>query len=205
MPEFPQFVNGVAKLGLSAAAVTLSSTILKEQLIPFQIQWLGVAGSVVAACMIPIAFTERAWLGRAAVRRILLMAILVTLVGLIWSRAAYVVPSTQAGTTRNYLIGRTLSEEGLAARANCGQVIDDSTFINCAGTGLIPQLYGSSYRRAYILYIADYLTLLALFVLFIAPIDLRTLPVGTDGISEKPAERPESSGTDDGKFPQTTG
>jgi hypothetical protein len=173
MPKLVEFVNGLSKLGLSVAAAALSATVLKEELIPSPIEWLGAAGTVAAACMIPVIFAEKRWFARVAVRRTFAVATFVTLVGMIYLRASCVVPVTEAGATRNYLIGRVLTDQGEKDKAACGGDIDVATLGAGAHPRMIPRLYGRSYMWMYYFYVSDYLGLLLFFVALVAPLELQ--------------------------------
>lgn len=174
MPTLAEFVNGLSKLGLSIAAAALSATVLKDDLIPSPIEWLGAAGTVTAACMIPVIFAERRWFARVAVRRTFAVAAFAALMGMIYLRASCVVPVTEAGTTKNYLIGRALTDQGEQDKAACGGNIDTATLVACAHPKMIPRLYGRSYMWMYYFYISDYLGLLVFFVALVAPLELRS-------------------------------
>lgn len=174
MKSFSEYINGIAKLGLSVAASALSSTILKHELIPFQIEWLGTAGTVVAACMIPITFANQHWFGRTLVRWTLTFAIAISLAIVIWLRASCVVRVDYGNLSINYLVGANLTSEGEEAKTKSTSV-DDAHLIAHSGPEHIAE-YWSGYKFMYYMYVSDYLMLLVFFVGLVAPIDLRRNP-----------------------------
>lgn len=172
MKDFGEYVNGLAALGISSAAAILSSTLLKSELLPGQLAWLGAAGTVVAAVMIPTSFVIRNKLRVSYIKGVLAAVLFLTLVELIWLRSARVVNIEVAGTSQKFLIGSTLTDKGQAALKECGT---DSfeRLIECSGARDIPLLFGVSYSRLYYVYIANYLLMLAIFVMLISSLDLR--------------------------------
>lgn len=169
---FGEYVNGLVALTISAAAAALSSTLLKSELLPVQLAWLGAAGTVVAAVMIVIGFVIRKTLSVTRLRFGLAIALFLTLLLLIWFRSARVVNIEIAGSAHNFLVGSTLTQMGQDAYKKCGAESNEQ-LIGCSGAQIIPLLFGPFYWRAYYAYIGDYLTMLAIFVLLISGVDLR--------------------------------
>jgi hypothetical protein len=168
---FSKYVNGLAALGISSAAATLSATLLKSALLPEQLAWLGAAGTVVAAVMIPISFVFRNLIEKGRVRWVLGVLLFLSLVALIWLRAARVVEIPIGGQTQNFLVGSTLTQMGSDAKQKCKP---DSTeqLVSCAGAPDIPRIFGRSYWDAYYSYLGDYLLMLAIFVPLVSTLDL---------------------------------
>jgi len=170
---FGDYLDGLAALGISSAAAALSSTLIKSELLPEQLNWLGTAGTVVAACMIAVSFVLRNTLKARALKLVLATVVLTTCACLIWLRAARVSEVELGGAYHNYLHGGVLAPAGLDAQAQCKS---DSVeqLIQCAGAGTIPRLYGRSYWVVHYLYVFDYLLLLASFVALVSGLELRT-------------------------------
>jgi hypothetical protein len=170
---FADYLNGLAALAISSAAATLSSTVIKAELLPEQLNWLGTAGTVVAACMIAVSFVLRDRLRLRPYRRVLVIMVLTTCACLIWLRAARVSEVELRGGLHNYLHGGVLAQAGLDAQTQCKS---DSVeqLIQCAGFGTLPKLYGKSYWEYYYLYVFDYLLLLASFVALVSGLELKT-------------------------------
>jgi hypothetical protein len=180
---FGKYVHGLVALAISTAAAALSSTLLKSELLPDQLAWLGTAGTVVAAVMIVISFVIRKKLGVKGLRYTLAALLFLTLLTLIWLRSARVVNIEFAGSTHNFLVGSALSQTGREDYTKCGAESNEQ-LIGCSGARLIPLLFDGSYWRAYYAYICDYLLMLAIFVLLVsavaAPPASQQEPVGGD-------------------------
>jgi hypothetical protein len=170
---FGDYLDSLAALGISSVAAALSSTLIKSELLPEQLHWLGTAGTVVAACMIAVGFVLRNGLKSRPFKLVLVIVVLSTCTCLIWLRAARVSEVELHGALHNYLHGGMLTQAGLDAQAICKS---DSVevLIKCAGREVIPTLYGKSYSFAYYLYVFDYLLLLAAFVALISGLELKT-------------------------------
>ena len=170
--QFSDYLNGLAALGISTAAAALSSTLIKSELLPDQLGWLGTAGTVVAACMIAVSFVLRDKLRTKPLRIVLVGVVLVTCGLLIWLRAARVAEVELRGSPHNVLHGGLLTPEGISAQKDCRS---DSVeqLIECAGVQTMPKLYGRSYWCAYYFYIADYLFLLVAFVALVSGLELK--------------------------------
>jgi hypothetical protein len=169
---FGGYVNGLAALGISGAAAALSATLLKSELLPEQLVWLGAAGTVVAACMIAISFVFRATLRRQGVRRALACILFVALVVVIGLRSARVVNIEIGGAPHDLLVGATLTPAGRAAHEAC-KADTTERLVECSGVEAIPILFGGSYWGPYYIYIGDYLLMLAIFVPLISTLDLK--------------------------------
>lgn len=169
---FGDYLDGLAALGISSAAAILSSTLIKSELLPEQLNWLGTAGTVVAACMIAVGFVFRNRLKSKTCEFLLVIVLVCTCACLIWLRAARVSEVEIRGVFHNFLHGGVLTQAGLNAQAQCKS---DSVeqMIQCAGAGTMPHLYGQSYWTAYYLYVVDYLLLLAAFVALVSGLKLK--------------------------------
>jgi hypothetical protein len=170
---FSDYLNGLAALGISSAAAALSSTLIKTELLPEQLNWLGTAGTVVAACMIAAGFVIKDSLKSRPLKGVLVVVLLTACVCLIWLRAARVSEVDLRGGLHNYLHGATLTPAGEDAMVQCKS---DSVeqLIQCAGVSTIPRLYGKSYWVVYYVYVVDYLVLLASFVALVSGLELKT-------------------------------
>jgi hypothetical protein len=166
---FGEYVNGLVALAISTAAAALSSTLLKSELLPDQLAWLGAAGTVVAAVMIVISFVFRKKLSVKWLRYTLAALLFLTLLTLIWLRSARVVNIEIAGSAHNFLVGSALSPTGLVAYTKCGAESNEQ-MIGCSGAQMIPLLFDYSYWHAYYTYICDYLLMLAIFVLLVSAV-----------------------------------
>jgi hypothetical protein len=169
---FADYLDRVAALGISSAAAVLSSTVIKSELLPEQLNWLGTAGTVVAACMIAVTFALRNDLRARPLKLALIVVVLTTCACLIWLRAARVSEVELGGVLHKYLHGGVLTASGLDAQAQCKS---DSVeqLIQCAGASTIPRLYGQSYWIVHYLYVFDYLLLLASFVALVSGLELK--------------------------------
>jgi hypothetical protein len=170
---FGEYLDSLAALGISSAAAVLSATLIKSELLPEQLNWLGTAGTVVAACMIAIAFVLRDRLKSRSLELGLVVVLLCTCACLIWLRAARVSEVELRGALHNCLHGGVLTQVGLDAQAQCKSESVEQ-LIQCAGVGTMPQLYGQSYWVAYYLYVVDYLLLLVAFVALVSGLKLKT-------------------------------
>jgi hypothetical protein len=170
--SFGDYLDRLTALGISGAAALLSSTIIKSELLPEQLKWLGAAGTVVAACMIAVSFALLKVLKKAPVRGVLIVAVIITCACLIWLRAARVTMVDLNGNSHLYLRGSVLTTAGIAAKDQCKP---DSVkqLIECAGVNTIPALYGDSYWHLHYFYVVDYLLLLAFFVALISGLELK--------------------------------
>jgi len=152
---------------ISSVAALLSSTIIKSDLLPDQLDWLGIAGTVVAACMVVATWVVGDKLKNRSFRTVIAVALMITLGVVVWLRAARVSSVVTEGVSHRYLRGGSLTPEGIKAQVKCGSVSDED-LIACAGVDLVPALYGRSYSVAYYLYIGDYLGLLMSFVVLVS-------------------------------------
>lgn len=175
MSRLATLTSSLAALGLATAASAISSTVLKEELIPEQMKWLSAAGTVVAACFIPIAFTNREFLSRKAVRRVLTFSLIISVSVVIALRASRTIELEINNKTASYLLGFHTSLSGRALLAKCtGPTQEDR--IRCAGTDLIPRIYGWTYDLAYGIFLSVYLMSLATFVCLVSAIQLEDTP-----------------------------
>lgn len=170
---FSDYLNGIAALGISSAAAALSSTLIKKELLPDELNWLGTAGTVVAASMIAVGFALKDTRTIKSFKTVLVSVLLISCTCLIWLRAARVSEVNVRGVMHNFLHGSTLTPAGDEAMAQC-KVDSVEQLIQCAGVDAIPGLYGSSYWRVYYLYVVDYLVLLASFVALVSRLELKT-------------------------------
>jgi hypothetical protein len=182
---FRDYINGLAALAIASTAAALSATLLKTELLPEQLGWLGGAGTVVAACMIAITFTFRRGLERRGVKPILACVLGLTCIFVVWLRAARVVEVTVGGSNHRLLVGGQLTPSGETAKATC-KADSDEQLVSCAGIDLIPVLFGGSYKRAMYYYIWSYLLMLAAFVPLISALDLQN----TNQIQSNSAKSP---------------
>lgn len=170
--DFDKFLNGLAGLGISVAAAAMSSTIIKTELLPEQLKWLGAAGTIVAACTIGIGYAFRESFKHRVIRLALCICVAVFCSCVIWTRAARMTDIEIGGGVRSYLRGGALTPSGAAAQRECKS---DSTeqLIQCSGVVAIPKLYGTSYWFAYYFQICSYLSLVAAFVLLTCSLQLQ--------------------------------
>lgn len=169
---FSKFLNGLAGLGISAAAAALSSTLVKSELLPEQLKWLGAAGTIVAACVIAIAYAFRDSFSHKAIRFVLCLLVAMFCACVLWIRAARITKVELGGTVRNYLRGGTLTDSGRNAEKQCNSDSAEQ-LIQCSGVAAIPNLYGNSYWSVYYLEICAYLLLLVTFVLLTCSLQLQ--------------------------------
>src|SRR5690349_21153196 len=140
MSRLTELISGLAALGLSTAATALSSTIIKEEIVPEQMKWVAMIGTVVAACFIPIAFTHQTCFRKVGARKVLTCSIIVTLTIIVVIRSSMTVDLGTAAATETYLIGFHMTGTGRSLVAQCnGPTVEDK--IRCVGSDAIPQVY----------------------------------------------------------------
>ncbi len=149
--SFGDYLKLVGGIGIPAAAATCSGTIIKADLLPLQLRWLGILGSVVAGCALVVAFLLKSFSSK-----VLNFVICLLIVGLCVSctflQLSRVRDVTINGVTENYLVGNhhTATAE---AFANMYHTKTEDDLIRLAGVDAIPQLY-SDYNLSYIGYAA---------------------------------------------------
>jgi hypothetical protein len=181
-PGLGSYLNGIAGLCLSAAAATLSATILKDELIPDQIDWLGAAGTVTACCVLVIVFAAHLRIRNKTALKMLGVCLVLTLVIVLVLRTAFVHDVSYGERTHHYLVGWSLTKYGKLAQQKCsGQAqtavsISVESLIKCAGPDAIPGMYGTGWWMNQLIYMFSYLGLLTCFSLLVGAIELRKLP-----------------------------
>jgi hypothetical protein len=175
--EFGPWLNGIAGLGLGAAAAYLSKTIVKDQLVPDQIGWLGAAGCVTAGCILVIVYAHLRITSKKVIK-LLSACLVLALVIVLVLRTAFVYDVSYENQTHHYLVGWRLTDYGKIARAKLAggpdraDSLPPESLIKLAGPDKIPQLYGASYSLNQFLYMFAYLGLLACFSLLVGAIEL---------------------------------
>jgi len=153
--------------GVATLAAALSKTVLKKELVPEQLRWLGDAGVLVAlAALIVVMFTKVEM--RRKCRIGLLIILLTTLTGIITLRATLVEQLQYDGKDYLYLVGWELSAKAAKPCTDkLSQSISRHDLIRCAGVANIPMLYNSSFHSASVLYVFCYLGFLGVFVILV--------------------------------------
>ncbi len=176
--EFGTFLDGIIGLALSGGAAALSATVVKADLLPDKLQWLGAAGAVVAACALLLGFVMRPCIiGRTS--RILMFLLVAALVGVVVLRGVAVEEISYGGQAHRFLKGFGLSSTGEIMKQNCllntgrkvNDTLSDYELIRCVGPDRIPELYRWPTVLS-LLYVFVYLLLLAVFSMLVASIQL---------------------------------
>jgi hypothetical protein len=173
------FLNGIAGLAIGAAAAALSATIMKAELMPEQLKWMGTAGTVMTACVLVIAFAFRSAASKTPVKMVAMVVLIVAIIGVIYLRATRVEQITVNNQSYNFMTGWRLSEFGESARKRClaatsrppTDQLSDYDLIKCAGPDEIGSLY-KDYSSAGVVYVFSYLILLSAFTLLVASVQL---------------------------------
>jgi hypothetical protein len=181
--DLAQFLNGIAALALGSAAVTLSATIMRDELMPMQLKWLGAAGTVVAACVLVLAFVFRSTVIKTPAKIIALVFLLGAISVVIYLRATRVEEISVNSKSYIFMTGWKLSSYGESARRNClvGQqraetdYLSDYDLVKCAGPDEIGSLY-NDYSAAAVIYVVSYLLLLASLTVLVASVQLIPKP-----------------------------
>lgn len=177
--DFASFLNGIAGLGLAATAAVLSGTIMKAELMPEQLKWLGAAGIVVATCVLVISFAFRSVVARPGIKGIVLCLLVVAISFVIYLRATRVEEISINGQSYSLMTGWRLSAFGQEAKARCltdtkrsvTDYLSDYELVKCAGPDQIRALF-RDYSAAGVVYVLSYLTLLACFTLLVSSVQL---------------------------------
>lgn len=181
--DLAAFLNGIAGLAIGTAAATLSATIMKAELMPEQLKWMGTAGTVMTACVLVIGFAFRPALSKTPVKVVATVALMVTIILVIYLRSTRVEQITVNNQSYNFMTGWRLSEFGESARKRClaatnrqpTDQLSDYDLIKCAGPDEIGSLY-KDYSSAGVVYVFSYLILLSAFTLLVASIQLVPKP-----------------------------
>jgi hypothetical protein len=177
--DLAALLNGVAGLAIGAAAATLSATIMKAELMPEQLKWMGTAGSVVTACVLVIAFSFRVAISKTRVKVAAMVVLIIAIICVVYLRATRVEEITVSNHNYCFMTGWRLSEFGESARERCLAAINrpttdqlsDYDLIKCAGPDEIGSLY-KDYSSAGVAYVFGYLILLSAFTLLVASVQL---------------------------------
>lgn len=147
---------------VAGTAGIISSLVVKNDLVPEQVTWLGAAGALTAmAALIALPMQPRRGLFGIM---LVFVALLVTI------RAVFVETLEISGQSRLYLVGISLSTDGVDLRQNClkelnATVLSRGELVRCAGPASIPSLYGWTYYLLTICYVLSYLAFLLIFVI----------------------------------------
>jgi hypothetical protein len=169
-PDFASFLELIAGSVLGTAAITLSATVVKRDLIPDQLGWLSAAGSLVSACVLVLAFAFRPLLVGSKVKATLAIALVLTVMGVLLLRANLVHQVALAGNDHSFLVGWGLSERGQQCW-DAHKVTTPEQFIQKCDWEQIPALY-RHFTLSSITYVFMYLSLLTCFSLLVGSIRL---------------------------------
>lgn len=165
--KFSGLVNGISSLGLAAAAAVLSATIIKNDMIPVQLSWLGTAGTVLTACLFPICYMERALFRGHRIRRSVSVIILCCLVLLLALRLRCTVDININAQSVLVLVGTDLTPEGERI-ASIAKTTLPRGLVSIAGIDSVPTIYGRSFTIIQAVYLTTYIALLACYTVLIS-------------------------------------
>lgn len=163
-----QFLAGLKVLfgAITVTMAALSQTLIRTELIPEQIKFVGSIGAffIIIALLFTLGYHQQLrtrlaiWLGTA----------LFVLLVLVIFQVRYVVTLGSYGgssTSQNYLVGFSLTDEGNQMREALGRNKSESEFIEEMGVDRIPVAYGSSYYIIAALYSISYIVFVFVTVL----------------------------------------
>jgi hypothetical protein len=156
---------------LTGTMAVLSPTLIRAELIPEQINFVAIIGTIciLVALAVTLKYNQKLrklsgiWLGIA-----LLMLVVVILL-----QVRYVVTLENFGdppATYKYLIGCKLTDEGNRAREVLGRNKSESEFVAEMGVDRIPVAYGTSYFVVATIYSIGYSLLVFATVLFLGSV-----------------------------------
>lgn len=151
---------------LTAAMAVLSQTLIRDDLIPEQIKFVGSIGAlfILVALLVTLGYHPKlrkrlaVWIGIA----------LVALVALVLLQVRYVATLENFGSppgTYKYLVGFSLTPEGNRMRDVLGRNKSETEFVAEMGVDRIPVAYGLSYYTNATIYSISYLAFAFSFVL----------------------------------------
>jgi hypothetical protein len=168
-----QIVSGVKALHvlLSGAVAVLSATLIKERLIPEQIDVIGTVGALFIS--VSLLLTLAFWSRLQTLLPYFALASLITLSLLTFIQVRYVVtanvgPKDKEGKVpeQHFLIGYRLTDEGKKELdEKLGPNQSEKYYIESGGYTLIPVWYGSSYRVMTVAYTVAYMLFVMCVVL----------------------------------------
>jgi hypothetical protein len=147
---------------LTTTMAVLSQTLIRADLIPEQINFVGGIGAlfIIVALLVTLGYAQqlRKRLGLWLIIALVMLFVLVLL------QVRYVVTLENYGdppATYKYLVGFKLTDEGNRMRDALGRNKSESEFVAEAGADRIPVAYGTSYFAVATIYSVGYI----LFVL----------------------------------------
>lgn len=152
----------IVHLGLGTAAAALSSTIFRSDLIPKQLDWLGSAGTLIAAVLLVLAthYAQRL----RNVRLLFTWLLLLTLSIVIVIRATAIQRITISGTQQLLMLGWAPNKSAKVLGDCPGSTAKER--LDCAGEEVIPQVY-TGYYVAYWLFLTCYIFLFVSFIVLL--------------------------------------
>jgi hypothetical protein len=151
-------------LGLAAAA--LSSTVFRSELIPVQLNWLGSAGTLVAATLLVVAANYSTFLSKR--RGLFTVVVICALLFVISIRASAIRSIYIRGSQQLVILGWSPNDSASVLKDCPGSTAIER--LDCAGQEAIPSVY-NTYYWAYWLFLVSYLALFAGFVLLLSITD----------------------------------
>jgi hypothetical protein len=148
---FSEFLDRLPKLNLalSAAALALSKTVLRQSLVPHNLEWLSDAAVLVCIVSFLCVFARLIPVGA---KKWLILAAALSLSGLLAMRIQIVEHFDYYGEGFNELRGWTLSPFGAIAKANLEKSLNTSLSLHdviyYSGHSLVVDLFGSSWYLA---------------------------------------------------------
>ena len=171
--------------GLSGLAAYLSSTLIKERLIPEQLGVIGTVGTffILVALLLTLAYWSK--LHKALTPFVIVTCI--ALLALTFMQLNYVVAANvgqpdEKGVApeHHFLIGYELTDYGNKRGELLGQNKSEKEYIETGGYDLIPLWYGNSYKVMAVLYTSAYM----LFVVGVVVVGGALLRRGGDAAVE---------------------
>ena len=161
----------VAVLLIAATAAAISKYVIRDRLVPEQVDWLADTGVLVAmAALVVLPLYSGAHL-----RTILKVALFLSLTVIVGVRASLIQDRIISGRRHLYLVGFSLTPAGKTMEQNCMQAegannltsLSTSRFLRCIEPDDISKAYGRSYLVVCLAYSAAYMLFLGIFVILV--------------------------------------
>jgi hypothetical protein len=164
MPSQEKILNGIKGLyaGLGGLAAYLSATLIKERLIPEQLEVIGTVGTFFILVALLLTFVY--WPKLSKILTACVIVTIVALCALTFVQIQYVVAANvgqrnESGAIPEYhfLIGYQLTEYGKNRGATLGENKSEKQYIETGGYDLIPLWYGTSFKIMAVAYTLFYM------------------------------------------------
>lgn len=151
---------------LGLAIAQLSRTLIREELIPYQLQFIGTLGAlfILVALLISIIYQRKL----TRILWVVLSVSVVCLLVLLFFQLKFVKTVANYGqppATYRFLIGYGVSDQGQIWRKRVGDNLSEEEYIRKIGYDRIPPMYGNSYYINAGAYSISYLVFMVAVVL----------------------------------------